>query len=168
MGTRGLYGFYYKGRYYLMYNHWDSYPRGLGMKVVCEIADWFKVNGVDLMKIAFENVIQVTIEGEREPTDEEIEKLKPWTDLSVATGYVHDWYCLLRKTQGSFKSCFDCGFMLVTEEEYKSPSDWGGNLFIEWVYVIDLDNEEFRGYEGGKEFYKSPINKINISTFLSS
>src|SRR5687767_14362420 len=30
MGTRGLYCFLYKGIYYIIYNHWDSYPEGLG------------------------------------------------------------------------------------------------------------------------------------------
>lgn len=43
MGTRGLYTFKYKGKYYIFYNHWDSYPEGgLGDKIVEEL------KGVDL------------------------------------------------------------------------------------------------------------------------
>ena len=38
MGTRGLYGFYYKHNYYLIYNHCDSYPEGgLGDDLIKEI-----------------------------------------------------------------------------------------------------------------------------------
>ncbi len=37
MGTRGLYGFRYKGRYILFYNHWDSYCDGLGNQILSEL-----------------------------------------------------------------------------------------------------------------------------------
>ena len=38
MGTRGLLGFIIKGKKKGSYNHWDSYPSGLGM----EIITWLK------------------------------------------------------------------------------------------------------------------------------
>lgn len=34
MGTRGAYGFYKDGQNKLTYNHFDSYPEGLGNTVV--------------------------------------------------------------------------------------------------------------------------------------
>jgi hypothetical protein len=37
MGTRGFYGFRYKGRYILFYNHWDSYCDGLGNQILSEL-----------------------------------------------------------------------------------------------------------------------------------
>lgn len=37
MGTRGRFGFYYQGNYYVYYNHCDSYPRGLGATLVQEV-----------------------------------------------------------------------------------------------------------------------------------
>lgn len=37
MGTRGLFGFYYKGKYYLCYNHFDSYFSYLGKNLIREI-----------------------------------------------------------------------------------------------------------------------------------
>ena len=37
MGTRGLRVYRYRKRYYALYNHWDSYPEGLGDKIVAEI-----------------------------------------------------------------------------------------------------------------------------------
>ena len=30
MGTHGLFGFFYQGRFYVVYNHFDSYEDGLG------------------------------------------------------------------------------------------------------------------------------------------
>ena len=44
MGTRGLLGWKVNGEYHGAYNHWDSYPEGLGM----EIAQWvFEKLGMD-------------------------------------------------------------------------------------------------------------------------
>ena len=37
MGTRGLRVYRLKKRYYVLYNHWDSYPDGLGKTIVAEI-----------------------------------------------------------------------------------------------------------------------------------
>ena len=37
MGTRGLKVYRHKGRYFVYYNRWDSYPSGLGRNILCEI-----------------------------------------------------------------------------------------------------------------------------------
>ena len=34
MGTRGLLGLIVEGKRHAAYNHWDSYPSGLGAKIV--------------------------------------------------------------------------------------------------------------------------------------
>lgn len=34
MGTRGLLGLIVQGKRHAAYNHWDSYPSGLGAKIV--------------------------------------------------------------------------------------------------------------------------------------
>lgn len=39
MGTRGLLFVRFHGRYYVYYNHWDSYPEGLGDAIVQEIPE---------------------------------------------------------------------------------------------------------------------------------
>ena len=45
MGTRGLYVFRYTNKWYVFYNHCDSYPEGLGQKIVNELKtlDWDEV-----------------------------------------------------------------------------------------------------------------------------
>lgn len=40
MGTRGNYIFRRNGKYYVFYNHFDSYFSGLGNKIVAEIRNW--------------------------------------------------------------------------------------------------------------------------------
>lgn len=37
MGTNGLWSVYFRGRYYIYYNHWDSYPEGLGEILIDQI-----------------------------------------------------------------------------------------------------------------------------------
>ena len=37
MGTRGLRVYRLNKRYYALFNHWDSYPSGLGKEIVAEI-----------------------------------------------------------------------------------------------------------------------------------
>ncbi|KZW03039.1 hypothetical protein EXIGLDRAFT_728575 [Exidia glandulosa HHB12029] len=37
MGTRGLWAYRWRRRYYTTYNHWDSYPSGLGSDLVAKI-----------------------------------------------------------------------------------------------------------------------------------
>lgn len=40
MGTRGYYVFRYKNKWYVFYNHWDSYPSSLGQQIVNELIDF--------------------------------------------------------------------------------------------------------------------------------
>lgn len=37
MGTRGFRIIRFRGRYYIFYNHWDSYPEGMGKSLVDQI-----------------------------------------------------------------------------------------------------------------------------------
>ncbi len=128
MGTRGKFGFFYKGKYYMCYNHYDSYPRELGVKLILEITradfdEWIKL---------LENIKEVS--EDVKPTPEDIEKLEKYTDLTVSGQSTDDWYCLLRLTQGSFFRVLNSGYM----ENVSSDMD------EEYVYVLDLDNRVFR------------------------
>ncbi len=49
MGTRGKFGFFYKGKYYLCYNHRDSYPSGLGVSLLEQV---LKANLDEWLKLA--------------------------------------------------------------------------------------------------------------------
>jgi hypothetical protein len=50
MATRGLYVFKYRGIYYIFYNHYDSYPSGLGKLIISDIRQLVKDNKLDIVK----------------------------------------------------------------------------------------------------------------------
>ena len=52
MATRGAFGLTHKGQTKMIYNHWDSYPEGLGR----EFVDWIKARSDDELKQAFNNI----------------------------------------------------------------------------------------------------------------
>jgi hypothetical protein len=52
MATRGAFGLTHKGQTKMIYNHWDSYPDGLGR----EFVDWIKSRSDDELKKAFNNI----------------------------------------------------------------------------------------------------------------
>ncbi len=84
MGTRGKFGFFYKGKYYMCYNHYDSYPSYLGVHLLLEIIhadldEWIKL---------LENIKEVS--DEVKPTEEDIEKLENYTNLTVSNESTED------------------------------------------------------------------------------
>lgn len=88
MGTRGSFGFYYKGKYYMVYNHFDSYNlyRDLITEIMIAV-----VNGTFQSWITkLENIQCVT--RDRVPTEEEIKKLGKYADFSVSTRSPKEWY----------------------------------------------------------------------------
>jgi len=128
MGTQGKFGFLYKGKLYMRYNHEDSEPDCLGVHLLLEILhanldDWIKL---------LENIKEVP--HGVEPTQEDIEKLKKYTCLEVSQGSTKEWYCLLRYTQGSFYHVLNSGYL----ENVK------GDVYDEYTYVLDLDNMVFK------------------------
>ena len=52
MATRGAFGLTHRGQKKMIYNHWDSYPEGLGR----EFVDWIKSRSDDELKKAFNNI----------------------------------------------------------------------------------------------------------------
>jgi len=52
MATRGAFGLTHKGQTKMIYNHYDSYPDGLGR----EFVDWIKARSDDELKRAFNNI----------------------------------------------------------------------------------------------------------------
>ena len=64
MGTRGYYVFCYKGKYYVFYNHWDSYMEGLGEDIVKELRT-MKEEDFEYFKTLLEKIpIDTKWEGE--------------------------------------------------------------------------------------------------------
>ena len=120
MGTRGYRVIRFRGRYYRYYNHWDSYPEGLGKKIACEIPsdpkayqEWLAAQRQEALKWhdALERFL-CRKSAEDVDDDERItaNEKQAW---GVATENLPDFRPALN------------------------------DLYIEWVYTIDLDNEVF-------------------------
>lgn len=134
MGTRGLFGFCYKGKYYLAYNHWDSYPEGLGANVIQQLKHAIDNNLLNDWKNKIVELIEV--DENVPPTEKDIENLKKYTNLGVSNQSTDDWYCLLRGTQGSIQSILDAGYI----ENYAIDNTNKCNAGAEYTYTVNLDN----------------------------
>lgn len=146
MGTRGFLGFVADGAEKIAYNHWDSYPEGLGTDVLA----WLRAAMDDPDATARAARELRVVASSSVPSPEDIERLAAFADTTVGDQRADDWYCLLRKTQGDPSSILKAG-VLVDASEF--PSD---SLFAEWGYVADFDAGVFEVYRG---FQKEPHDK---------
>ena len=70
MGTRGLYGFRKNGKDKVTYNHWDSYPEGLGIEVI----RFCNRHSIEGLRNLYDKI--VLIDEESTPTPKQIEWAK--------------------------------------------------------------------------------------------
>lgn len=145
MSTGGSIGIILKGEYKGLLNYSDSYPGGLGEDVVAFVKKLNKTKtGWARLKRNFAKVIAV--DRDTPPTSEQIERYEGYADLSVNTGLLSDWYCLLRKIQGVgmlieiLKG--KLGHAVFLNDFIKD------SLMCEYAYVINLDNMTIEFYGG--------------------
>ena len=146
MGTRGTIGIRYNNQDKITYNHFDSYPSSLGITIAEEVRNL----DVEKAKEVFKNIIM--LDSDRKATKEEIKTVKEWAkehkekiiDTSVGEQKESDWYCLLRKTQGTLRFHL-AGFPYMRDESVFMAD----GLFCEWAYIVNLDTEKLEIYQGG-------------------
>ncbi len=150
MGTRGTITFIFKNKSVKTYNHWDSYPSGLGQNLISEVNHLLK-------KLTIDDIIQKLdslkiINKEIDPTLEDIKNLDKYTSLNVSSQSTMDWYCLVRKNQGSLINIMDSGYILPhdSDEEYNYVIDFNDKLF----YLKEFDTKF--------EINNIPVDWINI------
>lgn len=144
MGTRGAIGFRIDGQDKIAYNHFDSYPDGLGRDAVEFIREWLAEGRDKMRKVA--RAVAV-IDTKTKPTEAQKERLATVADLGVSERSLDDWYCLLRKIQGDLGGYLKYG---VIPDGHDFMQD---SLFCEWAYVVNLDEFTFEVYRG---FQSSP------------
>jgi hypothetical protein len=149
MGTRGFMGVVVDQQVKLTYNHFDSYPAGLGLDVL------HYMRGVPNEEIEITRSLAKLLAPvpETDPTDTDVKRLETWTDLHVGSRTPDgrpSWYQLLRRTQGDIGAVLAAGL-------YEDAGEFAADsLFCEWGYLIDLDAETFEVYEG---FQRAPHEK---------
>lgn len=139
MGTRGICGFKIDEVLKVQYVQYDSYPTGLGKKVV----GFFKNHGWESLEA---QVRALKVVGKKPPTQEQKETLSIFAGLHVGNQSLDDWYCLLRKTQGQLDDVLKAGHILDASE------DLGPETWCEYGYVLNFDTKklDFYVYKKGK------------------
>lgn len=139
MGTRGAYGFRSEGKDYLTYNHYDSYPSGLGDDLANQIrAELATGTTVETLRQQVRDMRMIARDDEQ-PTAEEREKFGHlWSNVSNG----HDWYSLLREMQGRLFSHTTEGVMIDGNAFIMD------SLFCEYAYILNLDEQTFEVYQG--------------------
>ncbi len=137
MGTRGVYGFRVNDQDKVTYNHFDSYPEGLGRKILTYASQ----TPISEMQKAASRIILV---DERMPAPPDlIERYIHYADLGVSRQRYDDWYCLLRKTHGDLTPYHRDLEHMIDSHEFLHDS-----LFCEWAYIVNLDDENLEVYRG--------------------
>jgi hypothetical protein len=142
MGTRGVYGFRIDGVDKLAYNHYDSYPDGLGASIVTEVRG---LSHTMLLEDLRESVRGIEMVDEAsKPTEKQKQLCRDagLVDLHVSEKSEDDWYCLMRGGQGSLIFPLRLGFMLDSGDFIKD------SLFCEWGYIVNLDTGMLEVWEG--------------------
>lgn len=139
MGTRGFVGFNANDRETISYNHWDSYPSGLGLTVLSFVRHLNTDTENHYRELAA-NLKHVN--EDVPPTRDQVVELIKYSDLAVSSRDAEDWYCLLRNTHGNPSAILSCGY---AEHNSEWPKD---SLFCEWGYMVDFDARKFEVYEG--------------------
>lgn len=151
MGTRGAVGFRIDGADKLTYNHFDSYPDALGRDFVKQVRELVKDAKLAEKVRAFSNIPEDT-----EPTAEDIERCKPYTNLNVSKQSTKDWYCLTRGAQGNLAAMLEVGKWELANEFI------GESLFCEWAYILNLDDKTVEFYRGFNKDPKAPGRYAHI------
>ena len=142
MGTRGAVGLKVNSKYKIAYNHFDSYPDGLGQEVV----DWIKtVMDWETLKERAKKVKMVN-ERTHKAKPEHIEKYKGYANTTVDDGQLNNWYVLLRDIQGidTFEEIYR-GNLEHMIDAYDFLKD---SLFCEYAYILNLNEHTLEIYEG--------------------
>ena len=135
MGTRGSLTFVHNGVEHTVYNHYDSYPEGLGATILSWIDHTKDFNKI---RALVDNLTPVSEDDS--PTQEQLDLVGQRAGLTGSTN--NDWYTILRPSQGNIDLTLKAGY-------YADASYFpGDSLFCEWAYVIDLDKEIFEVHRG--------------------
>lgn len=161
MSTRGAYGFRHKNRDYIAYNHFDSYPSGLGSDVAKFI---YNANRNNMWGAARRTLDEVKIKDLDDiPTEEELRLYLPFVPDSafVSSLFIersNDPPVTLKPRWGRL---FDrtMGNIAIILESRVCPEQSAfliNSLFCEWAYIVNLDEELFEVYVGGNEDPNAP------------
>jgi hypothetical protein len=125
MGTRGLFGIKIRNRYHVHHNRWDSYPLGLGNDFTNTIRELINKYTLSVFKTLIMECTQHCTGTDHLP-------LPPPQKILTGTFCVGNGYC-----------CNEVEHVGVFTTELLGD--------IEYIYILDLDNDTFMTYHLGKD-----------------
>jgi len=150
MSTRGAVGFYKKGVDKITYNHFDSYPSGLGNVM----KQFFSETSPAQIEDIFAKI--VLVDNYTPVSKQDRIKYAQFSNKEVSSG--EDWYSLLRETQGNFEAYRDTDLpFMIDNKNFMEDS-----LFCEWAYIYNLDKdvlEIYRGFQRSSQDNRYKIEK---------
>lgn len=150
MGTRGAYGVRVDGVDKLMYNHWDSYPEELGVKVMKDILAIVEEHGAHgLAWLAREAVVY---DLDSTPSPEDYDRLGAYQSSGSVGGPGDKWYQLTHGLQGNLKEGLSVAF-----GGFEQYNDFiRESLFCEWAYILDIREDQAPTLEVWRGFQTEP------------
>ena len=154
MGTRGASGFRIGGVDKVTYNHWDSYPQGLGTYVL----GFVRGCGMDKLREIAERI--ELVEDDDEPTPDQVDECtrRGLLDLTVGDQSEKSWYCLLRGAQRGLSAWGDGLRWMFDSHAFLRDS-----LSCEWAYIINLDSGKLEVYRGFNQDPKAPGRYVKLT-----
>lgn len=159
MGTRGAIGWKLNGKYTCVYNHFDSYPEYLGIKMLILCGD---ITSSDEWGFFKEKVSNITIVDMNDlPSKKFLNKYVQYRNTTVNGDDNNNptWYSLLRGIQGVQY------FVEILEDNLEHlPDDTDfmyDSLFCEYAYTFNLDTMEMEFWAG---FQKKPCKTNPLGT----
>jgi hypothetical protein len=141
MGTRGTYGFASNTKVKLSYNHFDSWPEGLGKEIVAFIRKVNAENGWAKLRMAVDKCIVVDENAAMDESEarQYFPKKKSFPKLPI-------WYEAMHHFQnGKILDAVYTGEVKHITDGSEFPKN---SHFCEYCYVIDLNRMAFDIYVG--------------------
>jgi hypothetical protein len=128
MGSRGYITFITGGQRKNAYNHDDSGPAHLGLRVL----NWLRDSDPAAVTAGIKNLQLVTEDDP--PTEDQLRRLQEWSGTERTGSPEDQWYRLLRGTQGDPAAILAVGYAIDD-----GSGDDGYPWDTQWSYTIDAD-----------------------------
>lgn len=137
MSTQGLYGVFVGGQLKVGYNHYDSYPEGLGLYTLAAAR---RIQG-DRTNYLIKAKKLKLVDESKPPSPKQRKQLARFADESAPQEGRKSWHTMLSKLQGDLLGTLDSGYMRDYAYFAESP-------LCQYAWIIDMDDWFFECYRG--------------------